>query len=191
MGDSTAISQGSQYNDGFAVASINHLAKKFQVTSTNTGTSGATVTDVLANQIPTVTDIHPTIVLLSIGANDATHFTKGTVIRDTMQRIIDALKQSNHDVAIIITGSPAMDSVTRFPIGSKQLMGLRTRRLNAIFDELARKNDLIFAPIAEKTRDAFIADPTLTASDQFHPNKRGYALWIPVINAALDAAIKR
>jgi len=91
----------------------------------------------------------------------------------------------------VVTSSPAMDSVTRFPDGAKQLLGLRTRQVNAVFEELIEKNGLIAAPIAEKTRDAFIADPTLTAADNFHPNARGYALWIPVVNQALDVAVKK
>lgn len=83
-----------------------------------------------------------------------------------------------------------MDSVTRFPDGAKQIMGLRTRQVNAIIADLIKKNGLIHAPIAEKTRDAFIADPTLTAADNFHPNARGYALWIPVIITAIDQAVE-
>lgn len=191
MGDSTAISQGSNYNDGFAVASTHYLAKKFKVTSINTGVSGATTGSVLKHQLAKAASLHPNIVLLAVGANDATHFIRGSTICNNMQHIIDELKKSNPKVAIIVTGSPAMDSVTRFPNGSKQIMGLRTQRVNSVFDQLIDKNKLLFAPIAEKTRDAFLADSTLTASDKFHPNKRGYALWIPVITTALDEAIRR
>jgi acyl-CoA thioesterase-1 len=191
MGDSTSISQGSKYEDGIAAASTKYLASAFKVTSINTGISGATSKDVLEIQLGKVVPLRPDIVLLSVGANDATHFTKDEVIRDSLQRIIDELKKSNSNVTIIVTGSPAMDSVTRFPAGSRQIMGLRTRQVNAVFRQLIDENDLVFAPIAEKTRAAFIADPTLTASDKFHPNKRGYALWIPIVNAAVDEAVKR
>jgi acyl-CoA thioesterase I len=190
MGDSTSISQGSDYNDGFAVASIKHLAERFTVTSINTGISGATSEDVLKYQLDKAINFRPDVVLLSVGANDSTRFTNDAVIYNSMQSIIDGLRKSNKQVRIIVTGSPAMDSVTRFPIGSKQIMGLRTQQVNQVFKKLIERNSLILAPIAEKTRDAFIADPTLTASDQFHPNKRGYALWVPVINAAVDEAVK-
>ena len=47
------------------------------------------------------------------------------------------------------------------------------------------------APIAERTGPSFRKDRTLFAADRFHPNARGYALWIAVINDALDAAIAR
>jgi lysophospholipase L1-like esterase len=94
-------------------------------------------------------------------------------------------------VQIIVTGSPAVGSVSRFPWGARQLMELRTRQVNTVFDRLIKKNNLIYAPIAKETRSAFLADPTLTASDNFHPNARGYTLWIPVITAAIDKAVSR
>jgi acyl-CoA thioesterase-1 len=159
------------------------------VRSINTGVSGATTDEIKNDQLQTVLRFRPDIVLLAAGANDATHFTRSEVTRSSVQSIIDELKKVNPDVQIIVTASPAMDSVTRFPNGAKQLMGLRTRQVNSVFEQLIRKNKLIYAPIAEKTREAFMADPTLTASDNFHPNNRGYSLWIPVINKALDGAI--
>lgn len=188
MGDSTSISQGSAYENGFGAASIKHLSKRFTVTSINTGISGATTEDVQRDQLKKVVAFKPDLVLLAAGANDATHFTREETIRTSVQIIIDELKRANPDVKIIVTSSPAMDSVSRFPIGAKQLMGMRTKQVNTVFQQLITKNNLLSAPIAEKTRAAFIADPTLTAADNFHPNKRGYALWIPVINQAIDQA---
>lgn len=190
MGDSTSISQGSDYKDGFAAASITHLSKQFAVRSINTGISGATSEEVRKDQLKKVLDFNPDIVLLAIGANDATHFVPGNKIQESVQSIIDELRRVNPKVKIIVTSSPAMDSVSRFPIGAKQLMGLRTKQVNKVFRALINKNNLISAPIAERTREAFISDPSLTAADKFHPNKRGYALWIPVINEAIDYATK-
>jgi acyl-CoA thioesterase-1 len=191
MGDSTSISQGSDYSEGFAAASTNYLATKYAVSALNTGISGAVAAEVQQNQLDEVVRFKPDIVLLAVGANDTTHFTAAKDLDESMQSIIDALKVSNPAVQIIVTASPALDSVTRFPAGSRQLMGVRTKQVNAVFNKLIDKNDLILAPIADKTRDAFIADPTLTASDNFHPNARGYALWIPVVNAAIDEAVRR
>ena len=188
MGDSTAISQGSKYQEGFAAASIKHLATKYAVRAINTGISGATTEEIKDDQLQSVLRFRPDIVLLAAGANDATHFIRSEVTEKSVQFIIDELKKDNPQVQIIVTASPAMDSVTRFPDGAKQLMGLRYRQVNAVFERLISKNNLIHAPISEKTRDAFIADPTLTASDNFHPNARGYALWIPVINQAVNEA---
>ena len=191
MGDSTAISQGSEYEDGYAVSSSKHLAEKYSVSFSNVGISGATAGSVVAEQLVSAVQRKPDLVLLGVGANDTTHFTSGTSIKASLQKIIDSLRQANPDVHIVVTRSPAMDSVTRFPWGAKQFMALRTRQVNKAFAEIIETNNLTLAPIAEKTRDAFIADPTLTAVDNFHPNARGYALWKPVINDAIDRALAK
>lgn len=189
MGDSTTVAQGADYGDGYPLASARHLAEKYEVTFVNTGISGATAESTLQQQLSDAMQYKPDLVLLAVGANDTTHFTKGLTIQKSIQSIVDGLKASNPDVKIVVTRSPALDSVSRFPFGAKQLMQLRTKQVNKAFEPLIAKNNLILAPIAEQTRDAFLADPTLTAEDKFHPNARGYALWTPVINRAIDEAL--
>lgn len=191
MGDSTSISQGSSYEEGYAVASVTHLAQTYRVTLVNTGISGATTGSVLGEQLKEAVRYKPDLVLLAVGANDTTSFTSGRSIEDSAQQIINALKTANKDVKIVVTRSPAMDSVSRFPFISKWLMALRTQQVNEAFARVIEKNKLTLAPIAEKTRQAFLDDQTLTASDNFHPNARGYALWIPVINDAVDRALAK
>lgn len=190
MGDSTAVSQGSAYADGFAVASANHLAVRYKITQVNVAISGAKVADVARTQLPQAAKYKPDIVLLAAGANDATHFTNGASIKSSLETIIAGLRKANPNVKIIVTGSPAMDSVSRFPFGAKQLMGLRTKQVNAVFATVVAENGLTWAHIAQETRAAFLADPTLLAADKFHPNARGYALWIPVVNKALDTSLQ-
>ena len=190
MGDSTSIGQGTDYQHSYALASAEYLASEHRVTFVNVGVSGATIKDVLDSQLAKAVTFKPSVVLLGVGANDATHFTSGKSIQNSLQRIVDGLRNANCNVHIVVTGSPAMDSVNRFPWPVRQLMGLRTRQVNNAFAPIIRKSNLTLAPIALKTRDTFIADPTLLASDKFHPNARGYALWIPVINQALGTALR-
>lgn len=123
-------------------------------------------------------------------ANDAVRFSRSMNIEIAAQQIVDQLKQVNPDVRIVMTRSPAMDSVSRFPFFSKWIMRYRTYQVNKIFENIIIRNGLTHAPIAERTRQAFLDDPTLTAADNFHPNARGYNLWIPVINKAIDTALQ-
>ncbi len=190
MGDSTSIGQGTDYEHAYAPISAKHLAMNYEVTFVNVGISGATAASVLAVQLPQAITYKPDVVLLAVGANDATHFVKGKAFQTSIQSIIDGLRAANPAVKIVVTGSPAMDSVARFPWPARQLMGLRTRQINAAYTPIIVKNNLTFAKIAQGTRAAFLADPTLLAPDKFHPNGRGYALWVPIVNAALDQAVK-
>lgn len=190
MGDSTSIGQGTDYSHSYALASAEHLAANHQVTFINVGISGATAKSVLDVQLARAVKYKPDVVLLAVGANDATHLTGGKSIQTSLQGIINGLKQANCEVRVVVTGSPAMDSVRRFPWPLKQLMGLRTKQVNAAFAPIIKQDNLTLAPIAVKTRAAFLADPTLLAADKFHPNARGYALWKPVVNQALDQALQ-
>ena len=191
MGDSTAIGQGAAYKDSYAVATAQYLAKSYTVTFSNTGVSAARAKDVLENQVAKAVELKPDIVLLAVGANDAKNFTSGSRYTDAMLQIVTKLKAANCTVQIIVTGSPAMDSVSRFPIGAKQVMALRTKQINTALQPVLAKDYVHFAPIAEKTRQVFLDDHSLTAADKFHPNARGYALWTPVITEVMDSILER
>jgi lysophospholipase L1-like esterase len=191
MGDSTSIGQGAEYKDSYAMQTAEHLAQEHTITLHNTGVSGARVQDLLTDQLPKAVALKPDVVLLGIGANDTTHFTSLEQIQDAMQKTIDSLRKANPDVRIVATRSPALDSVSRFPPVSKFILKMRTAQVNKTFDTLIETNHITPAYIAEKTRDAFLADPTLTAVDNFHPNKQGYGLWIPILNSALDTALEK
>lgn len=188
MGDSTAVAQGATYEDGYAIASIRHLARNFKVTMVNMGVSGAVAKDVVDRQLAPAIAFAPDIVLVAVGANDVTHLTSVSSVETSMKAIFERLRAANPEVKIVVTGAPAMDTVTRFPWSLQRLASWRVAALNAAFRRF-ESDGIIFAPIADETREAFRADPTLFAADKFHPNARGYALWTPVINRALDKAL--
>lgn len=191
MGDSTSIGQGTEYKNSYAEASAQHLAQHYRVRFVNVGISGAIAKDIPLTQLEKAAGHKPDLVLLAVGANDARRFTDGKTMQTALQATVDGLKRANPNVRIVVTGSPAMDAVPRFPWPSNKLMGLRTRQVNSAFGPVIQRNHLTFAPIADRTRAAFLADPTLFAADKFHPNARGYVLWKPVVNAALDEALDK
>lgn len=186
MGDSTSIGQGTSYDHSYALASAQHLAEHHTVSFINVGISGATTKTVLTQQLAKAASYKPDVVLLGVGANDAVHYTSGDSIQRSLRAIVSGLKTANPHVRIVVTGSPAVDGASRFIWPYKQVMELRTTQVNNAFKPVIADEGLTFAPIAAKTRTAFRADPTLLAADKFHPNARGYALWIPIINDALD-----
>jgi len=189
MGDSTTIAQGAAYEDGYTLASARHLAERYKVTFVNVGVSGAVAKDVAHNQVSQAIGYKPDIVLIAVGANDVTHLTSGSSVKRSTQSVIDRLRAANPAMRIVVTGAPAMDAVPRFPWPVQRVALQRVRALNSMFKRLSKSDNLIFAPVADQTRAAFRADPTLFAADKFHPNARGYALWTPVINHALDEAL--
>jgi acyl-CoA thioesterase-1 len=189
MGDSTSIGQGAPYEDTIGPKSVAHLAQKHKITYTDVGVSGARTHDVLVDQLSAAVALKPDLVLLSIGANDATHLTGGKSLTTDMDDITSQLIAANCDVKVVLTGSPAMGSVTRFPWPLKQFMGLRQRQVNRAYAPVIADKQLTFAALADKTGGAFMQHPEYFAKDKFHPNAAGYAVWVPVINDALDQAL--
>jgi len=189
LGDSTAAGQGGNYENGIAVATARELGKSRRVVMTNLAVSGARTGDVLDRQLRTGEALKPDVVLLSVGANDVTHLTSIASVRKSLRTIVGRLEAANPAMAIVVTGSPDMGTAPRIPRLLRPIAGWRTEQVNEMFEEVARESGLTFAPIAKETGPLFRRDRSLFDSDLFHPNDRGYATWIPVLNAALAEAL--
>ena len=186
IGDSTAAGQGADYEKGIAVATARALATPgVRVALTNLGVSGARMSDVARDQLRDAERLRPDVVLLSASANDVTHLTWTSSVRSSLLEIVDGLRKANPNTAIVVTGSPDMGAPPRIPALLRPLASLRTKRVNRMMQAAAADRHLIFAPIADVTGPQFRADHTLFAEDRFHPNERGYATWIAVLNPAL------
>lgn len=194
FGDSTTIAQGGDYDRGYVRASARYLADQgYRVTLHNFGISGARAADIPASQIPRARkqSFRPDVVLVAVTANDVTHLTSFSTVRSSLERSIADLRSINPSVQILVTGSPQMGTIPRFPQPTRYLAKLRTNQINAIVREIAVAKQVQFVPIADKTGALFAEHPEYYATDLFHPNNAGYATWTPVINEALDHVLEQ
>ncbi len=191
LGDSTAAGVGADYEQGIVLETAGHLARSRRVEVVNLAVSGARFRDVLSEQLPRARGIKPDLVLLDVGANDVTHLTSSRSVRRDLEEILRSLLAANCEARIVLTGAPDMGSPPRIPFFLRGIAALRARSVNRIARRAVSAHDLTFAPIAERTGPSFRRDRTLFASDRFHPNARGYALWTGVLDEALDAALAR
>lgn len=190
VGDSTAVGQGADYEQGIAVSTARFMAARRQVTLQNYGASGARLNGVLRDQVEAAARMEPDVVLVSAGANDVTHLTALSDIERDLVQIIDRLRAANPNVEIILTGAPAMGAVPRFPQPTRFLAGVRTESVNRVFVRVASRYDKVtFAPIAAKTGPMFKQRPALFAADKFHPNADGYGTWLPVLEESITRAL--
>jgi lysophospholipase L1-like esterase len=190
IGDSTGAGRGAPYVDGIAIGTAKHLADYYRVRMTNFSISGAVAGDVLRDQAAPAAKLHPDLVLLSVGANDATHFTPSSRLMAQLVAIVNLLRAGNPRVKIVVTGCPQMGSVPRFQQPLRWFAWTQTARINCVFLRFAAQEDVVWAHIADRTGSIFAKDPSLFADDQFHPNDRGYAVWLPVLDEAIDQALK-
>ena len=189
LGDSTTVAVGGTYEAGIAVMTARRLAERRLVTMINLGVSGARFSDVRYEQLPRIGDFKPDVVLLDVGANDVTHLTLARTVRKDLREIVRQLRRINPAVVIVATGSADMTTPPRIPRLLRPLAGQRTRAINKVVREESRNLGFAFAPIAERTGPLFKKDPSLFSDDRFHPNDRGYATWVEVINESLDQAL--
>ena len=189
LGDSTAAGQGAPYEDGIAVLTARELAKTRTVMLSNFAVSGARTRDILTVQLPAAERARPDLVLISVGANDVTHLTTIRSVRTSIVQIIRRLRVTNPSVVIVMTGSPDMGAPPRVPGVLRPIAAWQTRRVNRMYKSVAMANEVTFAPIAAATGQLFRQDHSLFADDRFHPNERGYATWLPVLDRALDDAL--
>jgi len=190
LGDSTGVGQGALYRSGVAVSTARRLARGRRVSLLNLAVSGATAADVLAEQVDAAARARPDLVLLAVGANDVTHLTTSGRLRADLLAIVDRLRPAGCGPAVVVTGSPEVGVVPRLAQPLRLAARVRTLRVNEVFAAVAGERDLVFAPVARETGPLFGRDPTLFAADRFHPNARGYATWVPVIDRASSEALR-
>lgn len=191
LGDSTATGRGAGYEDGIAVGAARHLAAGGRtVTLRNVAVSGARWDDVREEQLDDAVRAAPDLVLIACGANDVTRGRTGGAVAADVRAVVRALRSARPGLPIVLTGAPDMGAPPRVPQPLRAVLGWRAGRLNAAIDAEAERLGLVRARIREETGDAFREDRALFAEDGFHPDARGYAVWRPVVHAAIDRALR-
>lgn len=189
LGDSTSVGLGTVPEASFPWRLASRLGERFHVDLVVLGSSGAKTADVAADQVPRAIDLEPDLVLIEIGANDATHVTPMREVRAQMRQAIRALSAAKIDV--VVAGPPAMGTSRAFPQPLRALSGLNGRRVRRTIESEARRQGVSYIELASKTRDAFKNDPArLYSPDGFHPGAAGYELWADVMYPGILQAAK-
>lgn len=177
LGDSTAAGVGastaagalpSQVADGLAATSVSVLA-----------VSGARVEDVLVDQVPKVAQLEPSLVLISVGANDTIHLTGRGTFRHTYEKVLRALPDG---VPVVVLGVPDMGAIPRFAQPLRAVAGWRGRHVDAEVRRVAADSGAVYIDIAGPTGPPFRRQPgRYFAADDFHPSDAGYGLWADAV----------
>jgi lysophospholipase L1-like esterase len=180
LGDSTGAGIGATRLTAILPEQAAELIGR-PVTMTILARSGDTVADVLHNQVPRLGALHPTVVFITVGANDTTHMTSRSAFRRDYERVISGLPPGVRSVVLL--GVPDMGAPPRLPQPLRAVAGWRGRMLDADVRHLAARTPrALYVDIAGKTGPAFRQHPrTYFAPDRFHPNDAGYGLWAKAV----------
>jgi lysophospholipase L1-like esterase len=176
IGNSVAQGIGaSKPQNSFVGLLASYVAQTTQqsVRVVNLSRSGATTQDALREQAPKLANYPDAdLVVLEIGANDMRGYNS-----DQFQRNYEQLLQDLPPGKSIVTDVPTFS-------GHPDLTR-RAKAANQSLYRLARQYHLPIAPIYETIGLKLATTPWLwiDASDLFHPNDRGYQLWLNAVRS--------
>lgn len=152
----------------------------------NLAVSGATTSDVLRDQLPRVQEFKADLVLLFIGANDATSNTPQSAFvmdyKEVVQKIVEK------DALLIIGDVPNILDTPMFKseeyLASRAVVSLALDRINAAIKQIAKKNRI---PLVEFHKNPASRDSSVYSEDGYHPNAKGHR----IIADEFEKVIKR
>lgn len=134
---------------------------------------------------------HPDLVLVSVGANDATHVTGRDAFRARYEEALRALPKGT-TTRVVLLGVPDMGSPPRLAQPLRALVGWRGRALDAEVRAVAAAAGATYVDVEGETGPAFRRHPDrYFAADRYHPSADGYALWADAVIAALGRPDRR
>ena len=176
FGDSLTAGYGLPTQDAFPAKLERALkAKGVNVEIENAGVSGDTASGGLSRidwSIPDGTDA----VILELGANDMLRGIDPKVTRDALDSILAKLK--DRKIAVLLCGMRA----------APNLGGEYVRGFESIFDDLARKYDVVFYPFF---LDGVATQAKLALRDGLHPNPAGVDVIVAGIMPKVEELIAR
>ena len=178
MGDSTAAGWGAGTLEAtYPYLIAQALAKRgFLVHVVTVAVGGATVHDLKTRQLEAIGRVRPDLITLSVGANDATHFTESTDYRRDWSAIISALEASSAHT-ILVADTPDMFLAPALPLPLSLATARRARDQNAILRALSAKSRVQIVELYKCGKLDARANPEFYAADRFHPSASGYAKW--------------
>lgn len=174
IGDSTAAGVGvDETIDTVGAQVALALAGDRRVIVTCAAIAGSRTGD-LGPQVSRAMLGHPDLVVMLIGANDATHLTPlGRVL--TQQREAVARLRAE-GVSVVVGTCPDMGARNFLP-PLRQLVAWQGRRVARVQEVAVREGGGDVVPLGLICGPQFRADPDTLSEDDFHPSAYGYRLW--------------
>jgi lysophospholipase L1-like esterase len=130
------------------------------------------------------------LALVLIGANDATHLSSLSGVREDLGDAVARLRDADLDV--VVGTCPDLGSLPAFPQPLRALAGARGRAVAAAQAEVVPEAGGRVVDLAAETGPAFADHPDRYYSeDDFHPGPAGYALWSEAITPVARQALER
>ncbi len=141
----------------------------------NAGVSGDTSAQGLA-RLSAVRELHPSIVIVELGANDGLRGLPVEATRQNLDAIISQLKGDGADVVLAGMALPP------------NYGPLYTGAFRRLFPDLARKHGIAIIPFLLQ---GVAGNPDLNQEDGIHPNAKGYSIVVENVWAVLRPMLSK
>lgn len=140
------------------------------------GRTGARAEDVRTEQIPWLGELgHVDVVVVAVGANDATHLTPPERFTGQLAALCDEARAGT-GAPVLLTGTPEFRSTRALGLPLRTLAWLCGQGLHERQRELAADRDGVhFVDVLADVSTDFRQDPGFIAHDGYHPSDRGAA----------------
>ena len=155
----------------------------------NRGISGQTTPQMLVRMYPDVIDLKPDAVILLAGTNDVAGNTgpeTAKMIEENFKAITE-LAQA-HNIKVILCSLTPVSDYTEHP-QTKRRPPAQILDLNAWIKSYAARVNATFADYYSAVVDSKGMLKDGYSNDGLHPNDRGYALLVPVAQAAIEKVL--
>lgn len=183
LGDSFTIGTGSAVARAFpARLGDRWRAQGCPTELLNVAVNGYTSDDLIAEELPSLSAFHPTLVTVAIGANDIVQGHLLDAYRLNVRRILDAALATGAQVVVL----PQPDwsrSPTAASFGAPEALGEAIGRFNAALAEETRAKGAIWIDLVPLMH-AQAARGQL-AGDGLHPSAEAYDAWAEAVARVL------
>lgn len=200
FGDSTTAGVGVDSADDAlptVVAGLMADARQRPVHVTSYGWSGARIADLVRDQLPRAMqplragESEPVLpaadlILVVIGANDATNRTPTWRFRTSLRTLLAQIRHDAPAARVVLAGIPGF----RGALPHLEPLVFLTDRYAALLRRIQRHEaeaaNVAFADLARHAGPRLRGRPAALSVDFFHPSAYGYAVWGDVIAAAVE-----
>ncbi len=157
----------------------------------NVGISGATLSDVLAEEVPPALDAHPHWVSIWPGINDLRDGVTLPIFTAQLDEMLahwshNSTAQASTDMPIVIVlNIPDLRPVPAFRSVAPALLDGTVRAWNTVIATAAQKHGAVLVDLYGHGQD-LLAHPGYLSSDGFHPSSAGYARIAELVLSALE-----
>lgn len=192
LGDSTVEGTGASAKERaypsviFQALRLHYPKSEFY----NLGKGYSKISDIINSQIDEAIKINPSLITISIGANDVANHTRLSDFEKNLEEILNRLKNET-SAEIVINSIPDLTATKMFNRFQKVYGNYRIGLFNSIIEKSAQKHQILFVDLYLQSKIFANSYPEMISSDGIHPSDAGYALWANTILSTIQSQLFR